>query len=184
MGEESSPQEWRVLGHRPIYSSRWIDLSLTEVELPSGRRFEHHTVKLPPAAVAVVLDPTQKHVLLSWRHRFVSDTWNYELPGGLIEDGEDPEATIRREILEETGHEVDTLVHLATFEPMIGMVHSPHHVFLAKGARLVTTPAEEDEGQFEWVLVADVRGLIADGKVRNSGSLVGLLALLAGFPAE
>jgi hypothetical protein len=34
------------------------------------------------------------------------------------------------------------------------------------------------------VPVADVRGLIADGKIRNSGSLVGLLALLAGFPAE
>ncbi len=184
MGEESSPQQWRVLGRRPIYSSRWIDLSLTEVELPSGRRFEHHTVTLPPAAVAVVLDPAQEHVLLSWRHRFVSDTWNYELPGGLVEDGEDPEATIRREILEETGHEVGAVVHVATFEPMIGMVTSPHHVFLARGARLVTAPAEEDEGQFEWVPLAAVRGLIADGKVRNSGSLVGLLALLAGFPAE
>ncbi|MGX7677912.1 NUDIX hydrolase [Jatrophihabitans sp. DSM 45814] len=30
------------------------------------------------------------------RHRFVPDIWNWELPGGLIEDGEPPEAAARR----------------------------------------------------------------------------------------
>ena len=86
-------------------------------------------------------------MLLSWRHRFVSDTWNYELPGGLVEDGEDPADTVRREILEETGHAVDSIEKVVTFEPMIGMVTSPHHVLLARGARRTSEPTEQDEGQ-------------------------------------
>lgn len=33
----------------------------------------------------------------------------YELPGGKVEFGEDPRAAIQREVLEETGHEIDEL---------------------------------------------------------------------------
>lgn len=126
-----------------------------------------------------MLDPSEEHVLLSWRHRFVADVWNYELPGGLVEEGEEPKETALRELLEETGHEVDSIEEIATFEPMIGMVSSPHHVFLARGAHPVADPTEADEGRFTWVPVADLRELIDEGKIQNSGTLVGLLAILA-----
>jgi len=170
---------WRVHGTRPLYESRWLSLDLADVELPSGERFEHHTVRMPAAAVAVVFDPAGENVLLTWRHRFVPGVWNYELPGGIVEDREDPATAIRREILEETGHEVGDVTLVTTFEPMIGMVTSPHHVFVARDARRVAEPVERDEGTFEWVPVAELRGLIASDRVRNSGTLVGLLAVLS-----
>jgi 8-oxo-dGTP pyrophosphatase MutT (NUDIX family) len=129
--------------------------------------------------MAVVLDEDRQHVLVSWRHRFVPDVWNYELPGGLVEDDEPAEKTIAREVLEETGHSVRTIRHLVTFEPMIGMVSSPHHVYLVEGVEKVANPTELDEGSYEWIPVADVPRLIAEGKVRNSGTLVGLLHYLA-----
>lgn len=179
MDEPDAREQWRVHGSRSLYESRWISLSLTDVELPSGERYEHHTVRMSAAAVAVVLDDAGDNVLLTWRHRFVPDVWNYELPGGIVEDGEDPAAAIRREVLEETGHEVDDLRLYTTFEPMIGMVTSPHHVFVARSARRVAEPVERDEGTFEWVPVVSVRKLIDSGRVRNSGTLVGLLAVLA-----
>lgn len=181
MADARQAKAWRVRGSRSLYESQWLTLSLTDVELPSGRRFEHHTLRMPAAAMAVVLDESGECVLLAWRHRFVPGLWNYELPGGLIEDGEDPAVTVRREILEETGHEVQDVTALVTFEPMIGMVTTPHHVFLATGASKVADPTEPDEGVFEWVRLADVPSLIADAKIANSGTLVGLLHVLA-FP--
>ncbi|WP_313047547.1 NUDIX domain-containing protein [Nonomuraea jabiensis] len=39
-----------------------------------------------------------------WRHRFVFDRWGWELPGGLVEAGEDPMVTAAREVEEETGY--------------------------------------------------------------------------------
>ena len=62
-----------------------------------------------------------------------------------------PEQTVIREALEETGHRVGSVEHVATFEPMIGMVRSPHHVFVGHGAELVAEPTEFDEGVYEWV---------------------------------
>jgi 8-oxo-dGTP pyrophosphatase MutT (NUDIX family) len=179
VAQDPHADAWKVLSSRPIYESPWVKLGLSEVVLPSGQHFEHHTVTMPAAAMAVVLSDDRAEVLLSWRHRFVSDTWNFELPGGLVEDGEPPERTIAREILEETGYSAESIKQLVTFEPMIGMVSSPHHVFLAEGVTRVAEPTEDDEGSYEWVPMSEVPALIRDGKIRNSGTLVGLLHYLA-----
>ncbi len=180
MAATPSEDAWQVRGSRILYDSPWITLSKTDVELPSGARFEHHTVRMPAAAVAVVTDPPGENVLLTWRHRFVVGVWNYELPGGLVEDGEEPAVAVEREILEETGYAVRDLREVTSFEPMIGMVASRHHVFRATATDRVGEPVERDEGRFEWIPMADVPGLLADGKVLNSGTLVGLLILLGG----
>lgn len=179
MAQEQHADAWKVLSSRPIYESRWVSLGLSQIVLPSGERFEHHTVTMPAAAMAVVLSADRRQVLLSWRHRFVPDVWNYELPGGLVEDDEPPERTIHRELLEETGYAASNLRHLVTFEPMIGMVASPHHVFLADGLSRISEPAERDEGMFDWVPLEQVPQFIAESKIRNSGTLVGLLHVLA-----
>jgi 8-oxo-dGTP pyrophosphatase MutT (NUDIX family) len=172
--------QWIVHGRRPLYESEWITLYKTDVELPDGRRFEHHTVWMPPAAMTALLNDDQTHVLLMWRHRFVPDLWNWELPGGLVDEGEDPAETAAREIEEETGYRPRQLEHLVTFEPMIGMVNNPHHVFIGRGAERTGDPTETTEMQrMEWVPIAQLPGLIAQGLVSNSGTLVALLHVLA-----
>jgi 8-oxo-dGTP pyrophosphatase MutT (NUDIX family) len=170
---------WVVHGERQIYTSPWVSVGLADISQPSGDRFEHHTVTLPPAAMAVVLDDDGEQVLMTWRHRFVPDVWNWELPAGLIEDGESPEAAAVREIEEETGYRPRAIEHLVTFEGMIGTARSAHHVFLARGVERVGAATELNEGVFEWVPLAEVPELIAKGRVVSSGTLVGLLHVLA-----
>jgi len=179
MPDPSIDGTWRVLGERRIYESQWVTLGQADVVLPSGQRFEHHTVTMPAAAMAVVVDDSGEKVLLSWRHRFVPDVWNYELPGGLVDVGESPVETVAREIVEETGYRARSLRQAVEFEPMVGILRSRHHVFIAEGAELVGEPSEVDEGTFEWVRLSDIPTLITTGKVLNSGTLVGLLHLLA-----
>jgi DNA-binding transcriptional regulator YhcF (GntR family)/8-oxo-dGTP pyrophosphatase MutT (NUDIX family) len=178
-GGSRNPNEWRVLGTRPIYDSKWISVAKADVVLPSGQRFEHHVVTMPAAAMTVVINDANDSVLMSWRHRFVPNLWNWELPGGLLEPEEDPETTALREVVEETGYRPRAIRHLVTFEPMIGTVNNPHHVYLAEGAERVAEPTERDEGTFEWVPITKLPELIEQGKIANSGTLVGLLHLLA-----
>lgn len=170
---------WIVHSERPIYESQWVTVGLADISQPSGARFEHHTVTLPPAAMMVVLNDAAEHVLMSWRHRFVPDVWNWELPGGLLDVAEAPAETAAREVEEETGYRPRTSDHLVTFEPMVGTVRCAHHVYLSRGAERVTKPSEINEGAFEWVAIAHLPELIAKGRIVNSGSLVGLLHMLA-----
>ncbi|GIE03156.1 NUDIX hydrolase [Paractinoplanes durhamensis] len=81
-------EPWRVHGERSIYDSRWVRLVSVDVEPPGLERFEHHVVRLNAAAVAAVVDHDDR-VLLLRRYRFVPAQWAWELPGGLIDPGED-----------------------------------------------------------------------------------------------
>lgn len=177
--EEQS--RWIAHGERTIYDSRWIKLDLVDVELPDGQRFEHHVVRLNPASVVAVIDSADRALML-WRHRFVSDRWGWELPGGLVDEGEDPAVTAAREVEEETGFRPKSLRHLVSFQPMVGMVDSEHHVYLTRDAEHVGDPIETTEAaRLGWIPLTDVPGLIASGKIWNSGTLVGLLHVLAGI---
>jgi 8-oxo-dGTP pyrophosphatase MutT (NUDIX family) len=178
-GSDDNSGRWVVHGQRTLYDNPWVRLGKADVTTPSGSRFEHHTVTLPSAAVIAILDPSEEHVLMSFRHRFVPGVWGWELPGGLLDPEETPEQTAVREALEETGHRVGTVEHVATFEPMIGTVRSPHHVFVGRGAVRAAAPTEFDEGLYEWVPLSKVKSLIAEGQIQSSGTLIALLHLLS-----
>jgi 8-oxo-dGTP pyrophosphatase MutT (NUDIX family) len=177
---ESSELRWTVYGERTLYDSPWVRLTLADVEPPGGAaRFEHHVVHLFRVAVAVVLDD-QDRVLMLWRHRFVADAWGWELPGGIVEAGESGADTAARETLEETGWRTSNLRHVTTFEPMMGMVDSPHELYLGEASEYAGAPAgSEEAGTVAWVPLDDVPDLLKRGRLMGSGTLVALLYVLA-----
>ncbi|TLW92463.1 NUDIX hydrolase [Saccharomonospora piscinae] len=179
VADEDDAARWVVHGERSVYRSDWVTVGLADISVPSGERFEHHTVEFPPAAMAVVFDDAREHVLLSWRHRFAPEVWNWELPGGIVEQGEDPAVTVAREVEEETGYRPRSTRHLVTFEPAVGMLRNPHYVYAVDGVERVGNPTELDEGRFRWVPYAEVPELVRAGQVLNSGALVALLYVLA-----
>jgi 8-oxo-dGTP pyrophosphatase MutT (NUDIX family) len=117
---------------------------------------------------------------MTWRHRFATDEWGWELPGGIVEPGEDAASTARREVEEETGWRPGPLEHLTSFQPMPGMVDTPHEVYLGRGAELVGDPTDTEEAaRIEWVPLGQILDMVKSGSILGSGSLVGLLYVLA-----
>lgn len=169
---------WKVHGERDIYRDQWVHVASADVELPDGRHLDHRLVRTGAGAGAVVLD--EGRVLLLWRHRFITDTWSWEIPLGGIAEGEDPAAAAAREVEEETGWRPGPLRPLIYTQPSPGLMTSEHHIFRADFAELVGGPDEEYEtDRVEWVALDEVRRLIAKGDVVTGTTLVALLAVLA-----
>ncbi len=180
MGDE--PGRWVTFGERTIYDDEYVWLGQVDVRLPDGERIWHDVVRLHSVAEVALFDD-QDRVLLLWRHRFVPDRWGWELPGGLIDDGETPLAAAARELEEETGYRAGRIEHLITFQPTAGRLDSEHVVYRGTDAQWVGEPTETNEAaRLEWMPLAAVRDLIAAGEVWNGGALVGLLHLLAMGP--
>ena len=175
----NNPQEhlrWLVHGERTVYDNPWVRLTLADVEPPDGQRFEHHVVRLHRVAIALVVDDSER-VLTLWRYRFATDQWGYELLGGIVEDGESPEATARREVEEESGYRPrGDAEHLLSFQPYPGMVDALIDTFLFRGAEKVGDPTDTEEAaRIEWMPIEDLFDLTLRGELLGSGTIIPVL---------
>lgn len=176
--------KWTVHGERPIYRSEWVGLSLVDVEIPAmpghpARRFEHHVVRSRgPAAGTVVTRGDE--VLLLWRHRFITDTWGWEIPAGGVEPDESSVDAAAREVLEETGWRPGPLEHLFEVHPVNGAGDHRFDLFRAHDAEHVGDPSDPSESErIEWLPIGRVRTEIRAGHVHDGLSLGALLWCLA-----
>ena len=172
---------WTVHSERDIYASEWVTVALADVEIPGGERFEHHVVHVGRPASGVIVRNDADELLLLWRHRFITDTWGYEIPAGGIDPGESAVDAGRREVLEETGWLVTgELSELITFFPMNGLSDQTFTIFLAQGATHVGEPTDASESErIEWVPLAQERKAIRTGAMGDGLSLTGITYALA-----
>ncbi len=164
-------------GERPVYDSPWMNVRLADVELPDGRRFDHHLLRVRPVAGVIAVDSGR--ALLIWRHRFITDRWGWELPSGIVEDGETPAEAAARELLEETGHRPGPMEPLLQIRTSPGVHDGVHHIFRASGADRVGDPTDVEAERVEWVPLASVPDLAARGEVGSAAALSALLYVLA-----
>ncbi|MAT03739.1 MAG: NUDIX hydrolase [Acidimicrobiaceae bacterium] len=165
---------WIDRGDTVIYDSEWVRLVTTDVELPDGTRIDHHVVRLPrPAAGTIMVH--DRSVLLLWRHRFVTDTWGWELPAGAVDDGESPLEAARREAVEESGWAPRTLEQICSFHPANGMLDQTFQIFVSHDAEHVGDPTDTNEAaRVEWLPIDEVRRRFLDGDITDGLSFGGL----------
>ena len=160
-----------------------MNLALVDVEIPGHARFEHHVLRMPRPSVATVVSDPDRGVLLLWRHRFITDTWGWEIPGGGVEEGEELAVAAAREVLEETGWQPGPAHRLTTFAPGNGHSDLIFHIFQADGATYVGPPADAFESErIEWVSWERIQAELVAGRVMDGFSLTGLLWVLCGLP--
>jgi 8-oxo-dGTP pyrophosphatase MutT (NUDIX family) len=172
------PTEWQILDERVVDESRRLRLSIASVELPDGVRFEQYVLRLPKAAMVVVV--RDGHVLMMRRHRFIPDRWVWELPGGYVDPHEDdPAIGAAREVEEETGWRPRSIEPLASFQPMVGSADAENLLFWSDGADLTdTAPDVNEAAEVDWLPLSTIEARMASGEIIGAGSIIGILAVM------
>jgi 8-oxo-dGTP pyrophosphatase MutT (NUDIX family) len=93
-----------------------------------------------------------------------------ELPGGVVEPGQSPEETARRELMEETGYQASSFELLCALRPNPAIMDNTIFTYLAKGAEPTGRTDFDENEELELLLVpeAELRGMILDGRVDHA----------------
>lgn len=123
---------WKVLSSRYIHPRFRLD----DVELPNGHALE--AIAFEFRAWANVLALTlQNEVVLIRQYRHGVQDFLWEIPGGVVEDGEAPLEGVRRELLEETGYTASEFIQVGQMYPNPALQTNTMYSFLALGAEKV-----------------------------------------------
>ncbi|MFQ5989954.1 MAG: NUDIX domain-containing protein [Candidatus Methylomirabilales bacterium] len=119
----------KVLKRRRVYAGNYLMAEQYLVRLPDGSTATRDIVR-PPDAVAVVPLDTAGNIYLVRQYRPAVGRLLYELPAGIIDRGESPARTARRECEEEIGLRPKRLRKLCIAYHATGFSTGCVHIYL------------------------------------------------------
>ncbi|CEG28675.1 NUDIX hydrolase [Bacillus sp. B-jedd] len=170
-----SLMEWKIANSIKAKVDRF-DVTVDRVVLPNGE--EKNFSYLDFAKGVCILPITQDHkVICLKQYRHAVKSWEWELPGGMIEDANGlPIETAKRELEEETGHVAEHWMELGSFYPSPGSTAEEIFLFAAAGLTETAQNLENSEQlELHQLTMEEVKDLVAKGEFKHGAGLAAIL---------
>ena len=162
-------------GSRTLAQHRFIEVVEHTLE-SDGSAHEAVTLALPDWCMIAASGPDGRFVLVD-QHRHGIDAPSLEFAGGIIDQGESPEAAARRELREETGYEAREVVTLGWVHPNPALQGNRSFLFYAPDCALVSEPERHHDEHTVVVLATEDELGRAIGEHRMTHALAVLCAM-------
>jgi ADP-ribose pyrophosphatase len=157
--------EWpKITGRRVTEVSPWVDIVERKVEFSNGDEPQlYHAVGQADYIAIVALTPSGQIPLVR-QFRPAIERFTWELPAGLVDPGEQPAETARRELLEETGYPALKVVALGMTSPCTARFSNWMHSFFVETAERDIHFIPEPGMEVRLVVPKDLPNLIFSGE--------------------
>jgi len=163
------PRRWTPLETEFLQDCAVFTVSRAAARSPQGETHDFFRIDSADWVNVVPLTAGGEVVMIrQYRHGLRDLT--LEIPGGLIDPGEEPVVAAGRELLEETGFRAAELVPIGAISPNPALFSNRVHTYLATGLEQVGAPTNpgNEETVVELVPEADLRGIVRDGGVDHA----------------
>ena len=171
------PARWERRGERVIASTRIFEVRGVEFHHPVRKVDREFSVIAAPDWCNVIALTADGRLVLVRQFRYGTNEFSLEIPGGVIDLGEDPVAAGVRELREETGFVGGSARLLASVHANPAMLNNRCHFVFGDGA-VRSAELEWDRDEEIEVSTAPVEQVLAwarSGKITHSLVVAGLM---------
>ena len=175
-------EDWpKIVSRRTTKVSPWVEIIEREVEFAQGAAHELYHAIGQQDYIAIVALTGDERIPIVRQYRPALERFTWELPAGMVDKGETPEACCKRELLEETGLPAKAVHALGAYAPCTARLSNRLHSFFVEAGP--QTPHKTEAGiELKLVRPAELGALILSGEFTlqlHIGAL--LLAGMRGF---
>ncbi len=175
----SKRPEVEVISSKLSYEGPLFRVYTDEI-LENGRRVMRDVVRHNGSIVVLAIDDTKSKrdplIVMERQYRHAAKEYLLEVPAGKMEEGEDPLAGAKRELLEETGFRAARWRKMVRYFASPGFLGEWMQVFIAEGLTVGEAQPEYDEQlEIEMISLSKLLAMIEEGKVHDGKTLISVM---------
>lgn len=158
---------WEILSSEYLLESKWINVRKDKVRMPKGVELDDFYILEYPDWINVIAITEEGDFVLERQYRHGTQTVEYEICAGVIEEGEEPIVAAQRELYEETGFGGGEWSLYCVTAPNPAAMTNRNYTFLAKGVKQISSQHLERTEDIDVIVVSreEVKQKLKDGKM-------------------
>ena len=175
--QPTGPKRWKLLRHEGHATTRIFEVSRAIYLHPDRTKEQDFFVIKAPDWVNVIALTTDHRLVLVRQFRYGINEFSVEIPGGVIDEGEDCVAAGLRELREETGYVGGVARLLGSVHPNPAMQNYRCHLVLVENASLQADLEWDPDEEMETITlpVDEVYAMAYRGEITHAMVLDALL---------
>lgn len=172
---------YEVLESKVTHQGKIVTITVDKIRTPDGgEMFRETVVRNKNAAAVLTLDTDGKFIFVrQYRHAFREML--LEIPAGVLEEGENAEAGVLRELEEETGKKAGKLEFICELYPTVGFCTERIHLYFASELTEGQQKLDADEFvEIERYTPEEAVEMIAKGEIKDAKTVAAIFAWMAG----
>lgn len=169
--------KWKIDLSKKTQIGRF-EITEEKIKFPDGHAFEYSYVDIKDGICILPIINNKIGLIKQYRH--IMQSYEWEVPAGMIDEGEAPIETAKRELLEETGYRTNNIRSLGLIYPSVGSTTEKIHLFYAECTEKGQSDldATEEIEVFE-LSIEDVKAMIEHGDIKHAAGIIAIYKYLS-----
>ncbi|MET1033441.1 MAG: NUDIX hydrolase [Candidatus Saccharimonadales bacterium] len=179
--------DWKTDSSKIVYETPWFKIHEDKVRNQLDRPLTYSYMELQRPSVFIVATNDKGEILIQSVYRYTVQQRLWEIPAGMMDEGEEAIDAAKRELMEEAGLISDDWIALGRIYQIVGTGNVPLEAFLARNTSDAGKATDEDEDieKHTFKSLADIETMISKGELVDGAVIAALyMAKLRGLEKE